>query len=312
MNIAPGAQYETTIETGVSGLTGQIEMMVQDNVGGTSTPSSPAGISERPAGSGVYVAVRIAPQTAGQYTIVWSTNGTYAPETVSTDEILITHSAYTPTLPSGHDLCTLADVARYVPGYVPTENTVTQLAALITSESEAIADETGREIRPADAQPATRLFPIGVDFPRTRRIQVGDMDSVPTAVELLDVDGVTVAATIDQVAYRCLYRNKLQPTMPWEPITAIEFPAGRAQTPTFTAGQTLRVTGTWGFPGIPQFIVEACAKRVILRYASDVAGAGTQLASAIAEINLAAMFASARDDVERLKAAHKTGSVRLS
>ncbi len=85
----------------------------------------------------------------------------------------------------------------------------------------------------------------------------------------------------------------------WEPVTALKF------RPTTRLGYrtTLKITGEWGFPTVPPFVREACAKRVILRYVSDVATAGTSLADSIDNINLAAMFASARDAIDVLRGA---------
>jgi hypothetical protein len=204
--------------------------------------------------------------------------------------------------PTSRDLCTLADVLRYIPGYDSNDPTDATFAALITSESEAIHDETGREIIAFGDQPASRAFTVTHDHALLRKVAIGDLASAgdtDIAVELLASDD-TVVETIAREKYRPLYETKRQPLNPWEPVTDLLFPIGLGNR-RFTAGQTLLVTGNWGFPAVPSFIVEACAKRVILRYASDVAAAGTQAAAAIADINLAGLFASARDDVYRLK-----------
>lgn len=202
------------------------------------------------------------------------------------------------------DLCTIEDVYRYVPGYAnnPNDDTDAQLAASITAESEAIQDETGRLIIPFADQPETRAYTIDDLHARVRRVGIDDLASAgdtDIAVELVAADD-TVIETIDREKYRPMYESRRQQRVPWEPITALEFPIGLGG-PGFVPDQTLLVTGNFGFPSVPAFIVEACAKRVILRYASDVAAAGTQLAAAIAEINLAGLFASARDDVDRIK-----------
>jgi hypothetical protein len=199
------------------------------------------------------------------------------------------------------DLCTIDDVLRYIPAYRSEELTDATFAALITSESEGIHDDTGREIIANGVQPGVRAFEITRDKARVRRVEIGDLASAgdtDITVELLATDD-TIIATIARDQYRPLYQTKRQPKNPWEPITALSFPTALGG-PRLAHGQTLLVTGNWGFPSVPSFIVEACAKRVILRYASDVASAGTQAAQAIAEINLAGIFASARDDVFRL------------
>ncbi len=203
---------------------------------------------------------------------------------------------------SDRDLCTIADVLRYVPAYVANDVTDAQLVASITAESENIHDETGRLIIPWKTQPETRAYTIDKEHAHVGRVDIDDLASAGDTdinVELIGRDG-GVVATVDRATYRPLYENRRQARAPWEPITALEFPPGLGRL-RFVAGQTLLVTGNFGFPQVPPFIVEACAKRVILRYASDVAVAGTQLAAAIAEINLAGLFASSRDDIYRLK-----------
>lgn len=199
------------------------------------------------------------------------------------------------------DLCQLTDVLRYLPGYVSNETTDALFEALITSESEAIQDETGRLIIPWETQPETRSYELDRVDARTRRRRIDDLASAgdtDITVELVNADGTSVE-TLDRAEYRPLYGGRRNPRAPWEPVTALEFPAALGG-PAFAEGQALLVTGNFGFPQVPEFIVEACAKRVVLRYASDVAAAGTQAAAAIAEINLAGLFASARDDVARI------------
>lgn len=214
---------------------------------------------------------------------------------------------------TNRDLCTLADVKNYVPGYSSTESDPL-LTTLITSESEAIHDETGRLILPFADQPETRAFPIrnhehghrwhrGLGYHRHQRVEIDDLASAgdtDITVELIATDETTTT-TINRPAYRPLYgHNRRQPKAAWEPVTALEFPT-QLGAPLLVDGQTILVTGNFGFPSIPPFIVQACAKRVILRYASDAASAGTQLAAVIQDIHLAGLFASARDDVGRLQ-----------
>lgn len=202
---------------------------------------------------------------------------------------------------AARDLCQLGDVLRYIPAYVSNELTDATFAALITSESESIQDDSGREIIAQGDQPAARAFTVTRDHARLRKFEIGDLASAGDTdinVELLAADD-TVIATLARETYRPMYGTKRQPVNPWEPVTSLVFPKGLGA-PRFMPGQTLLVTGNWGFPTVPSFIVEACAKRVILRYASDVASAGTQAAAAIAEVNLAGLFASAREDVARL------------
>lgn len=91
--------YETTFESGVTGLVGVVSLMVIDNDGGVVTAASSAGIIETPAGSGIYAAERTAPATVGQYTVVWSIDGTFADGTVSIEDMLVSDATAEPLAP---------------------------------------------------------------------------------------------------------------------------------------------------------------------------------------------------------------------
>lgn len=204
----------------------------------------------------------------------------------------------------GRDLCTLADVVLAVPGYddsLPSNaSTNAKLQDLITSESQLIHDQTGREIVGLNADARDFVIDSTIAF-RTCRVPVGDLASLEDAViEVLSGAG-TVVATVDPSHVDAIYGVRRYPVHEWDPITELEMLTVRGA-PALAPGQLLRVTGAWGFPEIPAFIRTAAVNRTILRYISDVAPTGTQFAEAAGELNLAAMFASARDAVEEIKA----------
>lgn len=209
------------------------------------------------------------------------------------------------------DLCQLADVKSYVPGYTTVSETETLLGRLITSESELIHSETGREIIArnidgnGDVAAEARLFEITETQARLREIPIGDLSTLDgTTVALLSWDG-QVLETITQGDPPSIigqYEGEWQPTRPWEPITQLYFPWGRASTPVFIPLQILKVTGIWGFPSVPEFIAEACAARVIVRYMTDAATVGTEFAQALIEsgVNVTALFQTAQDALDQL------------
>ena len=80
--------FEATNETGLTGLVGSISVKVIDNDGGTPLGPTTAGITEDGA-TGIYIWNAAAAPAAGQYTIVWSTDGSFDPDTVSSDELVV-------------------------------------------------------------------------------------------------------------------------------------------------------------------------------------------------------------------------------
>lgn len=292
----PGATFDASTTAGPM-LVGTLGVRILDSEGADFLARTTADIAEdlNVGTTSVYRREFTAPTVAGRYTIVWDD----AADNVQIEELVVTYTLADGSLPTGIDLCTLADVTSYVPGYVSDDATDAVLARLITSESESIMRESNREIVPFADQPETRAFEIDAKACRRRIIHIGDLSTIEGSdfgLEILDRDEGN-PETVDTDLVRALYRLARQPKERWEPVTALEL---LRAAPPLVAGRTVLVSGTWGFPTVPAFIVEACAKRVVLRYISDVAATGTAFADAIDNVNLAGLFASARDAVAKL------------
>lgn len=96
IEVTPGASFEAVLESGASGLVGDIGLLIIDNVGGISVAFSTADIIETPGASGVYAAVRTAPVVGGQFTIVWQLDSTG--QTYGAEDLVVTGAAIpTPT-----------------------------------------------------------------------------------------------------------------------------------------------------------------------------------------------------------------------
>lgn len=205
-----------------------------------------------------------------------------------------------PPAPDRLDLCTLADVTDYVPGYLGDPQTDLKLQSLLTAQSMLIMGPSpggcGREIIARTASVEARDFVVDSDAARAGRIEIGDLSAIDgsTVIELVASPG-GAAIEVDTDTVVALYGPYRQPTRSWEPVTSLLFPDA------LTEGQIVRVTGTWGFPEVPSFIREACAARVILRYVNDVAAAGTDFAAALASIDTAALFRNSEDALKALR-----------
>jgi len=288
MRARPSSTFEWLIPAS-TGLAGTLTWRIDDGTDNTIDGPSTDDIVELGA-TGQYVATLTAPSSAGDYVLLSSTDGSFDAGTVYAGQLTVTSSLAEPASPSGRDLCTVADVTSYVPGYRADDTTDAKLQQLITSESDLIHEETAREIIGLSGHD-TRVFPI-----LYRRVPIGDLTppddatNNPLEVTFLDIDGNELA---EATGYTLLYRLARQPTQAWEPVTAIELQS--------IGGPFLQVTGTWGYPSVPPFVREKCAARVIMRYLSDVASVGTSFAEAAANINLGPLFASARDAIDLLQ-----------
>lgn len=194
--------------------------------------------------------------------------------------------------PPSRDLCTIADVLVLVPGYESDPETDEALQEMITAESQLVHDESGREIV---AIPGLnpRVFDVDWMVAEDRELMLGDATTINT-VTVKDCNGGVVPTPSTFVALPRIRQE-------WEPVTGLWFRRDIAAGTMLAWGYTLEVDAVWGFPFVPQFITKAVAKRVLLRYITDVASKGTNLAEAVDDVNPAALFASARDALNRIR-----------
>lgn len=214
------------------------------------------------------------------------------------------------------DLCTLADIAERTPGYEIGDDQATDaaLADFITKESRDFMEVTRREITSItdDGEDgSTRTFDVDWIVVEERELLIGDCAEV-TDVVLKGQDG-TVLQTLDSTAWVLLPRVRED----WEPVTSLLFPAFVTEPAFFSSpaahnGPSVpaesplllcEVTGTWGFPSVPDTVKRAVAVIVLLRYLNDAASVGTKLADAAdrAELNLAGSLKAALDTRDRFR-----------
>lgn len=291
MKQAPGAEFLASAEFD-AGLAGTVGVRVRTADGSDELARTTAEITEdvTVGTRSVYVRELTAPVLQGDYLIVWDDGAA-----IVTEELVVTYSLLDTPLPTGHDLCTVADVQSYLPAYVSNAATDAKLQQLVTAESEQFqADANFELVATEPSQPAARVFTI---FPGWgQRVHVGAIaTSAGLAVALLDDEAV--ATSVDAADVTPFYGPLRQPRAAWHPITAVEI-----RTPTLREGQLVRVTATWGYPAIPNFVREAVAATVILRYLSDVAETGTTLADALDNVNIRGLVVRRQDALAALQA----------
>jgi hypothetical protein len=105
IQVEPSASYEAVAKF-PTGLAGTLGVRVIDNAGATTQVRVTAGITEYPAGSGIYQKTLTAPASAGQYTLVWDdADGHWA-----IDELLVTSEAAAAAIGAGDLYVTAADL----------------------------------------------------------------------------------------------------------------------------------------------------------------------------------------------------------
>lgn len=223
--------------------------------------------------------------TAGDYLAWWLV--TTAGKTQSQGEFFLEIRAHAP---DSRVLCSRADVIRLVPGYADDPNTDTVIDDLIQAESQTWMTDTGRELVPIAAAPSARLFDIDCAAARVRTVRIGDANAI-SAVEIQDQTGNTLE-TVTSGGYVQMPRVR----QAWEPTIALWFPPAASPAATVSDGYVVEVTGTWGFPAVPEDVRLAVARMALVRYVADVAPRGSRLADAVNEqgFDIAMAFASAQ------------------
>jgi hypothetical protein len=90
--VVQGGTFEAVYESGTSGLVGTVAVRIDDNQGATVFGPTTAGIIELGT-TGAYTRTFSAPGAAGtQWSLLWSSDGTFDPKTTSVDEVVVVAS----------------------------------------------------------------------------------------------------------------------------------------------------------------------------------------------------------------------------
>jgi hypothetical protein len=147
MNVAPGATFEWPLEIGETGLVGTLSVAIDDGAGATVVAAATTGIIELDVGgtpTGTYVASRTAPATGGEYLLLASTDGSFDPDTVVTEQLVVTANApFDP--PTGDTYATVDELARILKIRTPSidqENAMARVLLTATGEIDAEIDRS--------------------------------------------------------------------------------------------------------------------------------------------------------------------------
>lgn len=204
---------------------------------------------------GIY-AKDVIPSDPGVWTATWNTTGT--PTVQETEQIYV--RAAPSSLPGEtidpRALCSLEDVRTYLGIKVGDRDEDGTLIRLINAASDAIYDQTGREFRPIGTQPETRMIEVlrPAGFARNE-VEIGDVAEI-TAVSL---GGTALAAPPDGYVELPRVRNG------FGPITALRiYGTGVA------GGSEIEITGTFGFPRVPEDVRQAAIVTACEWHSRDV------------------------------------------
>jgi hypothetical protein len=138
MNVAPAGLFEAVIDTGLPGLVGTITVEANDNLGAVVLPPAASGITE--IADGVYAAARTAPDTEGQYTLIWK----HAGEVVGVEDLTVTGSAPGDPLPPPDVYGTTEELFRRLKIRTPTPDQEAAADRILVAASGEVNKKMGR------------------------------------------------------------------------------------------------------------------------------------------------------------------------
>jgi hypothetical protein len=152
-----------------------------------------------------------------------------------------------------------------------------ELVRVINDLSDRAHQEAQREFKVVGSNPQTRDFPVD-DYALVRgEILIGDATAI-TQVQLIDNDWSSVVETVDAADWQA----RPMVRQPWEPIRRIKlnYLNGASY---LRGGYLVRVTGSWGFPQVPQSVrqavldgIAAAVDRDVEHYRQDLGAVSSQ------------------------------------
>jgi len=147
----PSVSYEAVTDFGITGLVGTLTYALTDNLNNYAIAPTAAGITEFPAGSGIYYITQTAPAFEGQYTSIWDDGAGHS----AIDDLTITSDA--PIMVIGSPGSALGPLSGWLTG-----EDVAACCSVETTDS-SIFDDAAQIAQELLFQLSGRIFPgIGV------------------------------------------------------------------------------------------------------------------------------------------------------
>lgn len=259
---APGATFYPSVDWNATGATLGVRLRrVTDGV--DLIARSTVGISESPAGSGIYVltAGMTAPTTAGQiYLVEWDDTVDFVAE-----DLTVTYSAAGASVPLATDLCTVSDVREYLQKGVSELAHDDIIQTFITDASRILEAYAMRDF--AERLATTRTFRVDgclVDLNphdlRTATTVTLDPNGTPSVLAAADYKLMPSGASLLGTYYQMRLRGSLSTSS----STLTEFGFGE-----------ISILGTWGPAAVPVDVRHATVITVGLWVRREVAARGS-------------------------------------
>ena len=259
MYVNPSTSYEAVLNDGTTGLVTDLELATLDNVGGTTQDFDTSAIEE--IAHGVYAAIRTAPSSAGQYSLVWKLSSTG--DIRGVDDLTVTTDVVPGVVVGSGNLYITRDQLKTILDLNDTDFQDLAIDIAIEGACRAIDGYTGHRFYQATM---ARYFSADPLYP------VLDIDDLITATEVaVDQDGDGTyeetwvqgtdflldppnAASDGRPERRLIIRQAGGFTYPRGDRWFFES-FGHRVFPRYD--RSVRITGTWGWPAVPAQVTSA-------------------------------------------------------
>jgi hypothetical protein len=159
VNVAPAASFEAVIDVGTGGLVGTITVEANDNLGVTSVAATGSGITE--IASGVYAAAGlVAPDTAGQYTLIWKNAGLV----LGIEDLFVTYTAPAAGVPGPGPYVDISELQRVLGKTAPTADELDAMNRVLAAAANEIDWDVGYTAdSPAPAPPPSIVAEVNLE-----------------------------------------------------------------------------------------------------------------------------------------------------
>jgi hypothetical protein len=245
ITVAPSAEFETSIDWGVTGLTGTLRVSLLDGDGGTTTAATTTGIAEFPASSGRYEVTLTAPGTAGQYAVFWDDGSVTVGHTAAGDDVLVT-----------------SDGAAAVGGtddlYVSRTELKTTMGISVTTYDDDIDLAITAASRAIDGYKQTRYYPTTetryYDPPTGTALEIDDLNSLTSITADLTGDGTFETTWTNGTHFILEPENNALIGAPYRTVRLL--PQSGAYWPSYL--KSIKVIGSFGWAETPILVKAAC------------------------------------------------------
>lgn len=242
---APAASFEA-VQQFATGLAGTVGVRIIDNAAATVTARTTSGVSEYPAGSGIYQVTLTAPSSAGQFTVVWDDGSTYAVESLVVGYSAVVQGASSPAYITSAQL--KATLTLTGGTFADAD-----IAAAINAASRAIDNICHRRFY-ADADAAQ------IRYYSPDRPDVLEIDDLVALTSLQSADDGTTTFANTWTLYTDFVLEPLdaqQDTQNLQPFTRARIhPTGSYTFNTYFP-RSVKLTGKFGWAACPDPIVDA-------------------------------------------------------